>query len=486
MADMSRHPAHRPAGRPEAWALKQRAAPVLYGMYALVLGLVLVRMSERIVFYDTGDFIRAVSFMLTQPGAPSQHWPFRIDGFQALQNWDVSSVVFGLFGALQRLWGAAAYDMQWHALAAKALLLVLVLALTHRMASVLRLSWWGRALLLTLWCLALFQAHNVGMFRSFYGEYLTFLGLIVLLLGLLLPAGRWRIGVVVLGSLVAGLSKVQYFYIPTVVMLCVAWHMVKKPETGKLAPLLVGLALVQLLCLVPLRHNPYQQLNYHQSTYFGSYLLLSQQELQSLGLTAEQQACVGIDGWGHRAAGPGGSQPYFVGGSCYGKQKITLGDVLKPYLRDPLLLFKLAAYALPHHFTTQYFHVYPHLLYILPADGKSFGSGQALVTLSQWRQQWITPLWMLLVCAGAVLGLARSRTASWLGPAMLFMALLIPSQMAISLLGEGIRDLGKHLWGAQLALDILCVLLLVQAVHWLKQRKFSAATFTDKSKPQTA
>ncbi|MBK8359122.1 MAG: hypothetical protein IPL15_09085 [Comamonadaceae bacterium] len=47
--------------------------------------------------------------------------------------------------------------------------------------------------------------------------------------------------------------------------------------------------------------------------------------------------------------------------------------------------------------------------------------------------------------------------------------------MGISLLGEGIRDLSKHLWAAQLALDLLAILLATQIVlvlrQWLADRR---------------
>jgi hypothetical protein len=42
------------------------------------------------------------------------------------------------------------------------------------------------------------------------------------------------------------------------------------------------------------------------------------------------------------------------------------------------------------------------------------------------------------------------------------LAIFIPSQFAVSLLGEGVRDLSKHLAAAQYSLDLLSVLIALQ------------------------
>jgi len=49
----------------------------------------------------------------------------------------------------------------------------------------------------------------------------------------------------------------------------------------------------------------------------------------------------------------------------------------------------------------------------------------------------------------------------------LLLALLVVAQVIIVLLGEGVRDMSKHLWAAQLALDMLVVLTAVQGLGWL-------------------
>ncbi|MNV91962.1 hypothetical protein D3C71_1865080 [compost metagenome] len=47
------------------------------------------------------------------------------------------------------------------------------------------------------------------------------------------------------------------------------------------------------------------------------------------------------------------------------------------------------------------------------------------------------------------------------------LGLFVVSQLIIVLLGEGVRDMSKHLWAAQLALDMLVLLVSLQCLGWL-------------------
>ncbi|MEG2425063.1 SDR family NAD(P)-dependent oxidoreductase, partial [Glutamicibacter sp.] len=85
-----------------------------------------------------------------------------------------------------------------------------------------------------------------------------------------------------------------------------------------------------------------------------------------------------------------------------------------------------------------------------------------LLRMSEARDRIVTPLAPLFLLAALVLlAASRSRQAGCLRPlAMggLLLALFVVSQVVIVLLGEGVRDMSKHLWAAQLALDMLVVL----------------------------
>lgn len=360
-------------------------------------------------------------------------------------------------------WYADHFDLRFSAIAAKLALLFSADLIARELARHFSRPLQARTIAFTALALTMFYAHNAGMLMSFYSEIVLFLVLPLLLYGLVRwdqRPGQWAI---VVAALLGGLSKVQYFCIPLAVLASLLLR-----ATGRMAVprrVLWGLGLAQVACLAPALHNPFVQLNRHQATYWGSYLVLSQEQLRKLGLSERQMACVGIDGWGHKAQGPGGSEPVDVGQdkTCYGGQQLSLGDVLRPYLQFPATLPKLLAYALPAHFHVQYFHVYKFYPYLVPANGQSYRSGRWLVRLSAWRDRIVTPVWPVLVLAGVAQAAWRgSRRHLGLSAASLFLAMFVVCQILVSLLGEGVRDLSKHLWGAQLALDFLVLTLAAQ------------------------
>ncbi len=453
-----------------------RSLPVtLYAVYVSCIGLALIGLSEQITFLDSGDFFRTVAFMLTHPlDATGRLWEFRPGSFQRPDHFESGVFFFGLFGYLQQWTSGIYFDLRWQSICAKVLLLWLGHLMAMRIATLAGLRLLGQAFAFSVISIVLFQAHNIGVLKSFYNEYVTFLGCVVLVLGLLTGPGVKRSLLIVFGAFLFGISKVQFFYVPALVLVCLGWQRLRI-QLPLSRPMIAALLCVQAICVLPTLHSPYQQLNYHHATYYGAYLLLSPIELRALGLNDAQVKCAGTDSWGIRAAGPGGSTPRREDRSCFGEKTLTLRDVLEPYRQHPTLLWRLAAYALPHHFTVQYFHVFKELRYIVPTDRISFGYGRWLVQLSEVRDEWVSRAWPLFMAAGLLAGLLRLPGAPWVGTGSLFLALFIPSQMGISLLGEGIRDLSKHLWAAQLALDLLAILLATQIIlvlrQWLANRR---------------
>jgi hypothetical protein len=442
----------------------------LYSAYVSCIGLALVVLSEQITFLDSGDFFRTVAFMLTHPlDGTGRLWEFRPEGFQRPDHFESGVFFFGLFGYLQQWTSGIYFDVRWQSISAKVLLLWLGHLMAVRIAALVGLRLLGQAFVFSMISMVLFQAHNIGVLKSFYNEYATLLGCVVLVLGLLTGPGTQRALLIVLGAFLFGISKVQFFYVPALVLALSGVATAASPvaieptddcgaalRPDDLCPALRSTTLTSSSTITtPPTTVP--------------TCCSHPTELRDLGLNAAQVDCVGLDAWGNKAAGPGGSTARRENHSCFGKQTLKLHDVLSPYLQHPTLLWRLAAYALPHHFTVQYFHVFKELRYIVPADRISFGYGRWLVQLSELRDAYVTRAWPLLVAAGLLAGLLRLPGALWLGTASLFLALFIPSQMVVSLLGEGIRDLSKHLWAAQLALDLLTILVATQIALLLRQ-----------------
>lgn len=447
-----------------------------------VVGVALVWGSQALLFADTNDFQRVVGHLYLTPVGDGIRWalperPFRMPG-----NPELASHMFTFAGWVQRYLPGNVFDLSRTALAAKVLLLGYAAVLGWQCAVALQRGAVWCAVFALAWLAAFFMAHNIGMAQSFYAEYACLIALPLMLLGMLASRRAARLLCLGVGALVCGLAKVQYFYWPLLVLLCLwvgsRWQRVL-PDRG----LLKLLFAVQILCLVPLLIGKNAGLNAYHGVYLGSYMVLTPAQLDGLQLPAERRDCIGVDAWGNALSGPGGTQVQHTDRDCYPvTPKLGKGDVLRPYLHYPLTLWRLARFALPSHFTVQYFHVFPGHYYLQRHDGGAKPVTDLLLRMSEVRDRIVTPLAPLfLLAALALLAASRSWHAVRLRPLAaggLLLALLVVSQVVIVLLGEGVRDMSKHLWAAQLALDMLVVLTALQCLGWvwigLRQRAEAA------------
>jgi hypothetical protein len=122
-------------------------------------------------------------------------------------------------------------------------------------------------------------------------------------------------------------------------------------------------------------------------------------------------------------------------------------------------------FAEPALWTSQPFHnIRTHPYPITPAGLDASGvpypfpERHPLVKLSAWRERFATHQ----VEAASLLSLVLIALLLWcrisgLAFTMLFLVALMWSQIALALIGEGYRDLGKHFAAAQLSYDLLLV-----------------------------
>lgn len=429
----------------------------LYLPLVILAGLVLIWASEGLIFQNNGDFRRASEFMLADVTRGTHvSAEFRSGDFGSPAEFSVAGYLFFLFGWVQRFFGTH-YYLAVSAIAGKVVLVASLALLAHLAAGRQRPA--ARALLFLALALGAFAAHNIGMMKSFYYEYAVFLALPWLLAGFLAPEKMGRVAGLGLGSLIVGLAKVQYFYVPLLTLACLL--LVRRrgdpwPSWGVVGALLVS----QALCVLTLRANPNQQVHNYHSMYFGSYLVMSQEQLRSLGLSEKELKCVGVDAWGNFASGPGALDVRPGMPSCILDRERHLRDVLQPYRQDPLVAWRLLAFAMPAHFTVAYFHVYPGFRFLQVLDGPAPVGQGALLRLSEWRERYLTPLAAIpMVLALLLCGIGMRERERRFSPMFLFIALFVPSQIVVCLLGDGVRDLSRHLWAAQLAIDLMVPLL---------------------------
>jgi hypothetical protein len=456
------------AGAVSAPARSLRLRSLAVWAVVALLGLLLIHGSAPFGMADQGDFARTVSRVVgeplsTAPGAgpdgPVTRW--RLPEGLPVPNPSSGSSSF-LFAAAA--WLQSGYqdrfDLLHLGLAGKTLLLAGLWLLAVAAGRRGGFGAVGQGALAAGLMLAAFAAHNIGFLQSFYGEYSFVLGLPVLLAALLWPEGRMRKLLLLAGLVLCAGAKAQFFYLPLLV-LAVLWLQARAAGRRLGASSVAGLLLVQGLCLLPLAASDVVGLNRHHSVRLGSHLAMTEAERDRLGLAPAERACIGVDAWGNRLETLDAVRLVRGEAQCPVIDR-TLLDVLRPYAVAPRAALRLVTVGLPPHLTVRYFHLQANYLYAVPLTHRSGPVTDALRGLTDMREgllrPWALPLVLVAAFWVALRGLRR-EPADGLAAPLLLLALVCVSQVPVVLLGEGVRDLSKHLAGAQYALDLMLVLL---------------------------
>ncbi len=440
-------------------------------------------MSKNVAMMNQGDFYRVFDSLLgaqpvdVQPyhgyTDPAFIWPYTNPVVKPWRQRNMAWIYVWIHVRLQQIFGRY-FDLYLLALISKLIVLGCCYWLSKTLPRHLGTRPGWRPLVFVLLVSAFFLAHNVAFFNSFYQEHVLFVFLPVFLVGLFEERRGVRLTLCLAGALFCGGAKAQYFYLPLLMAATLALvHFLhkRKPDLWLMAGLLMAFVISWFL----MGGNTDPTQNYYNSTYFGSYILLSAQELRQLGVSDSNMKCVGNDPWGHKLDSEGIAHFNAGPSGCAERVSLTVKDVLAPYWRHPTLLFRLWHWSARAHFTIKSFHLFPYNVYILPSDRKSFHNGRALVAASALRERLITHNYLALLTAGLLLPFLcpRSVGSVEIRAATLLLALVIPSQFVISLLGDGVRDLSKHLAAAQLSLDLLCVFLVLQVAAWISAKWIS-------------
>lgn len=430
-------------------------------------------------FQDTGDFMRSIGFMLSGPVGQQEYrfggewwprWSFRADPGSPFEVSSLSALHFYALGALQRLFHDV-YDLRIAGLLSKVLVAAAVLLIARTLAARQGVPGpvaYGAGLLLLA---LLFSTHNAAFFHGFYQEHTFLVFAPLLVLGLLhLGSLPGRLLMVVAVLFMAG-SKTQYFYLPALLLVVYAWGRLASRRRVSLG-LVAALAAVQVLTLSPVKENPFKDVNYYHSLYFGSYLLLAPDELATI--EGVRRDCVGVERWGN-VYRPDTREVFWTPRTdCPREGELGLADVLRPWLRYPALFLRVWRRPVSDHVTVDYFHVlFDNRFVEHPRDARADGRGPAAAGfLSGMRERLLSPvLWATLPLGVLFLALTpRDPRLAGMQAAGAFFALTAFSQFYVSLLGEGLRDLSTHLAAAQISFDLAVVIALALAATAVARR----------------
>ena len=442
----------------------------LYRLFFLLLALAALVQAKELFFIDQGDFDRVAWYFL-EKSLDENHriWRFK-DVFEQLR-FDISSLVFSIPAYIQKLYWTE-YNLAFTAMLGQLLMLTYAHFLSKNIAELADLGTAGRIALLLIFSVSFFYSHNIAMLNSLYSEFIFMLALPLLVLGLISlqkteGSGSAHI-LILLSGFFMGMAKTQYFYIPTLIaltFLLLAWIDKRKINYVFATVLLI----IQIVCFIPLKKNDFVQLNYYHSLYFGSYTVLSEPELSALELSLESRLCIGTDAWGNKMSGAKGEKVEGGKKTCYKNQEFQIFDVLRPYILFPFTLVKMIRYSEAHWGTVQYFHVYPDSYY-LKSLPRPMTSENILVRLSLIRDGIFNGFILIVMAVLGVASVFWHRIDSFVRYASFFLGAFFLSQLLVSIVGEGMRDLGKHMWAAQFSMDLMLALWLAMLVKRAVQR----------------
>lgn len=335
-------------------------------------------------------------------------------------------------------------------------------------------------------------AHNSAFLTSFYGEFAFIVAAPWLLVALLMPPSRWRSVLLFASVAVASLAKAQNVLLPALILgmwgmgalVSIRWRSraasaegadMRRSVMGFRAVDIAGLLAAQMMALVMVAKGDYGHYNAHHAAFLGAYYYVSPGDIRAQGLVPPPTECIGVDRWGNRLSTASDLVPDSAPPACLSLGTIQMGDVLRLHLASPTVLLELAADSLPVHATVDYFHVLGEARYIHAVDPNR--ATRFLQAVSAWRDAVmhgfgvvIAPFMLLLLSLGLACGRYRALSLP-----LAVLATYALSQVGVSLLGEGVRDLSKHLAMAQYAIDLGLAMVLITAAILVSRLVTSAA-----------
>jgi hypothetical protein len=449
--------------------------------FFLIFGGWLVFKSQSITTWDQGDYGRVLTSILKGPadGAeyrhwekPTMNWAFKdpIDPIWQVNNF--SEAYFNLHASLQKIF-LSNFSLPLLSLISKIIALLLIALLAKNFSKTLGWKIGGMFLIWVMLSASYFMAHNIYILSSFYQEHIFWLGLPLLLSGIVGSPGWGSRLSMIAGAALCGLAKHQFFYIPIMVLIFYsAWNLFRHISINKY--LVLGLLIVQAQCIFTLiNNNPLQSQYYYHATYYGSYVLLTPSTLSRLNVPISTWRCIGSDRWGVVLAGENGDEEGATVDSCFEQVSLKTNDILLPYLIDPSLLWRMWQFSKTALWTAQPFHNIRRLPYVISPEGVNspVHSYNTLLYLSDLRERFYTQKVGIVSIFSLLFAfyLLYKRLLDGLPLLILFLLSLLWSQIAIALVGEGFRDLGKHFAAAQLIYDLLLVFLAITIIGCMQQ-----------------
>lgn len=429
--------------------------------------LIVCYLSKDVYLLNTGDFSRIIKHIIIE-SIPTQIFPLSLNytlrGIDSMHPAYPSSYAFFVyFYALFLSFFTTNFDVR---LLSSLLKIAYVFVVYFFIRPWLPRPWQFRLLCIAFTFFMLFSSSILSFFSSFYQEQVILVFIPVSLM--ILFHNRffcWEKFVFFVSVTVVCTAKTQYFYIP-VIYSFVLYHFLgyKKIDLYALMLLALSLGFLCILC-----SSASTKLNQYHSLYFGSYILNKSDSFGS--------DCVGVDAWGNKFDFTRGAIKTDAGQQCFKNNLdvVSFRRNMEVIASEPssFLLLPFSSF-IGLYSSENYFHVY--------FDQKIINQGNVFLERLTIIKDSLYSGLRFFVCICALLLSIFCKRSNMAGLFFLLSSFGV-SQFYVAFLGEGFRDLAKHLFAMNFCTDLMlvaavvsCCELIVESLY-LERLKFLLKRF---------
>ncbi|HCO0785642.1 TPA: hypothetical protein N7J75_003438, partial [Escherichia coli] len=252
---------------------------------------------------------------------------------------------------------------------------------------------------------------------------------------------------VFIGIVVVSCAKSQFFYAPVVAFL--SYLLFNRDRIWLKSGLLALSLVLSVTCIV--FSSGATSFNKYHANFYGVYLYAKEHNIE-LDSTIDK-SCIGIDAWGNRFDLDKGAVSTDIGTRCYDENKSSsFSDAIGFVIKNPSFLLSLPFdVGMRSQYTEDYFHVFKSIQ--LVRDDNSI-SGD-ITHIKDYLFKDVRFIILAILLATSVIIRKRHEMAT-----LFFSSCFGVTQLYIAFMGEGYRDLSKHLFGMNFSFDLSIFIIL--------------------------
>lgn len=440
-------------------------------MYVAILlfSLTIASMTKNIFMPNTGDFGRAIGWYLSPYLSDGQYFTLKIGDVSAhnfIRGFDYKSS-YTLLIYCYAVFLSNFTDVFDLALLSAILKIIYIFSLFFLFSKVMKLNNKTPLLQFVVFLFAIIpciSSSNLAFFSSFYQEQVVLICLPILLLCLTTDKQEYFL-ITVASVTIISCCKSQFFYFPLII--AIYYWLYKDRDIKKI---IVMVSIFILACTAIIKTAGTTELNRYHATYFGIYQLA---DINGYYIPESvKRTCIGMDAWGNKFNLEHGAVYTKTGSACYDelKDKVSFLDVVVFFMKNPQLIFSLPFdKGISPQLSENYFHVY--FGYKVIGNNTGLLANLTILKDALLAKNRLPTLFFALSLS---MLLRKKRTSG----ACFILSSFAITQFYISFIGEGYRDLSKHLFAMNFAFDLLvsiittvCVVNVINKVTIVKNGK---------------